>query len=185
MKEHIALKCQSCSSKHNKLCCSHLPENAILAFGNGSDVKTGASQPGMPSPATDNQSPHLATTTTPGVSMETEQNILRAQIPTQVRRNGRLKMWCTTFFKLRGTNGDGLTLNWVTQLQITRGVCFNLRGAADGWDLENLHNSDSVSHTKVEMKWTKALSTCYFVQNVDFSSSHLTVQILGENILLS
>lgn len=65
-----------------------LLENAILAFGNGSDVKTGASQPGMPSPATDNQSPFLATTP-PGVSMETEQSILRAQIPTQVRQERR------------------------------------------------------------------------------------------------
>lgn len=72
-------------------CCSCVLENAILAFGNGSDVKTGASQPRMPSPATDNQIPFLATTA-PGVSMETEQNILRAQIPTQVRQDGRLKM---------------------------------------------------------------------------------------------
>lgn len=66
---------------------SCVPENAIVAFGNGSDVKTDGGQPGMPSPATDNQSPHLATTA-PGVSMETEQNILKAQIPTQVRRDG-------------------------------------------------------------------------------------------------
>ncbi|XP_035529527.1 GDNF family receptor alpha-4a [Morone saxatilis] len=70
---------------HDNVCL----KNAILAFGNGSDVKTGSSQPGMPSPATDNQSPHLATTA-PGVSMETEQNILRAQIPTQVNENDRL-----------------------------------------------------------------------------------------------
>lgn len=73
-----------------RLCCTPVLENAILAFGNGSDVKTSASQPGMSSPATDNQSPHLATTA-PGISMETEQNILRAQIPTQVRRDGNLK----------------------------------------------------------------------------------------------
>uniref|UniRef100_A0A3Q3IT96 GDNF/GAS1 domain-containing protein n=1 Tax=Monopterus albus TaxID=43700 RepID=A0A3Q3IT96_MONAL len=71
------------------LCCSCVLGNAILAFGNGSDVKTSASQPGMSSPAADNQSPHLATTA-PGVSMETEQNILRAQIPTQVNENDRL-----------------------------------------------------------------------------------------------
>ncbi|KAF0022034.1 hypothetical protein F2P81_025712 [Scophthalmus maximus] len=64
-------------------------ENAIVAFGNGSDVKTDDSQPAMPSPATDKQSPFLATTA-PGVSMETEQNILRAQIPTQVNENDRL-----------------------------------------------------------------------------------------------
>ncbi|XP_069392223.1 GDNF family receptor alpha-4a [Paralichthys olivaceus] len=70
---------------HDNVCL----KNSILAFGNGSDVKTGAGQPGMPSPATDNQSPFLATTA-PGVSMETEQNILRAQIPTQVNENDRL-----------------------------------------------------------------------------------------------
>lgn len=123
-------------------------------------MKTGASQPGMPSPATDNQSPHLATTA-PGVSMETEQNILRAQIPTQVRRDGRLKKSCA-FSKQRGTDGDGLTLNWVALLQITRGVCFILQRAADGWDLHYLHNSDSVrykpSHMKAEMKRTEAVT---------------------------
>uniref|UniRef100_A0A3B5L7M9 GDNF family receptor alpha 4a n=1 Tax=Xiphophorus couchianus TaxID=32473 RepID=A0A3B5L7M9_9TELE len=70
---------------HDNVCL----KNAILAFGNGSDVKTGASQPGMSSPATDSHSPHLATTA-PGVSMETEQNVLRAQIPTQVNGNDRL-----------------------------------------------------------------------------------------------
>ncbi|XP_029972251.1 GDNF family receptor alpha-4-like [Salarias fasciatus] len=61
---------------HDNVCL----KNAILAFGNGSDVKTG--QPGIPSPAADSLSPNLATTG-PGVSMETEQSILRAQIPTQ------------------------------------------------------------------------------------------------------
>lgn len=123
-------------------------------------MKTGASQPGMPSPATDNQGPHLGTTA-PGVSMETEQNILRAQIPTQVRRDRRLKKSCAAFFKQRGTNGDGLSQNWVALLQITRGVCFILQGAADGWDLHYLHNSESVrykvSHMKTEMKRTGAV----------------------------
>lgn len=75
----------SFSTRH--LCCSFVLENAILAFGNGSDVKTGASQPGVSSPAMDNQNPHLATTT-PGILMETEQNTLRAQIPAQVRWDG-------------------------------------------------------------------------------------------------
>ncbi|KAF3700801.1 GDNF family receptor alpha-4 [Channa argus] len=70
---------------HDNVCL----KNAILAFGNGSDVKTSASQPGMSSPATDNQSPHLATTA-PGISLETEQNNQRAQIPTQVNENDRL-----------------------------------------------------------------------------------------------
>lgn len=66
------------------LCHFSVPENAILAFGNGSDVKTGASQAGMASPATDQHSTYFASTT-PGVIMETEQNTLRAQIPAQVR----------------------------------------------------------------------------------------------------
>lgn len=90
-----------------RLCCSCVLENAILAFGNGSDVKTGGSQPGMPSPAMDNQSPHLATTT-PGVLMETEQNTLRAQIPAQVRQDGSFVQ-----SKQRGANGNGLAQNWV------------------------------------------------------------------------
>ncbi|KAM6961243.1 GDNF family receptor alpha-4a [Aplochiton taeniatus] len=64
-------------------------KNAILAFGNGTEVKTSASQPGMPSPATENHSQRLATTTA-GITMETEQNILRVQIPTQVNENDRL-----------------------------------------------------------------------------------------------
>lgn len=60
-----------------------LPENAIVAFGNGSDVKTSGGQSGIPSPGSENQIPSLVTTA-PRVSMEPEQNI-RAQIPTQVR----------------------------------------------------------------------------------------------------
>ncbi|CAB1439073.1 unnamed protein product [Pleuronectes platessa] len=70
---------------HDNVCL----KNSILSFGNGSDVKTGAGQPGIPSPATDVQSP-ISTTSAPDVSMEPEQNILRAQIPTQVNENGRL-----------------------------------------------------------------------------------------------
>ncbi|KAF6718331.1 GDNF family receptor alpha-4, partial [Oryzias melastigma] len=64
-------------------------KNAISAFGNGSDVKTSESQQGMPSPAADSHSPHFSTAA-PGVSMETEHNVLRAQIPTQVNENDRL-----------------------------------------------------------------------------------------------
>ncbi|TNN24750.1 hypothetical protein EYF80_065124 [Liparis tanakae] len=74
-------------SVHRRLRCFCVPENAIVAFGNGSDEKRGAGQPGAPSPTADDQRPHVATTA-PGVSMETEQSILRAQIPTQVRRDG-------------------------------------------------------------------------------------------------
>lgn len=110
------INCQSCLFLTD-VSAAPVLENAILAFGNGSDVKTSASQPGMSSPATDNQSPNLATTA-PGISMETEQNILRAQIPTQVRRDGRLKMWCTTFSKQGSTNIDSFTQNWVIWLKI-------------------------------------------------------------------
>ncbi|KAM9777417.1 GDNF family receptor alpha-4a [Neosynchiropus ocellatus] len=68
---------------HDNICL----KNAILAFGNGSDVKTGAGQATTP---TDNHiRPQLASTA-PGVTMETEQNVLRAQIPTQGNENERL-----------------------------------------------------------------------------------------------
>ncbi|KAI4803783.1 hypothetical protein KUCAC02_025431, partial [Chaenocephalus aceratus] len=66
-----------------------LQENSIVAFGNLSDERTGAARPAIPSPATDSHSPNMATTAQ-GVSMETEQNILKAQIPTQVNENDRL-----------------------------------------------------------------------------------------------
>lgn len=114
-----------------------LLENAILAFGNGSDVKTSASQPGMPSPATDNQSPFLATTA-PGVSMETEQNILRAQIPTQVRREREVgkKQRCETVGLMEPLRSE-----------VEHGfVCFNLLSAADGWGLRKICRIQTVSH---------------------------------------
>lgn len=96
----------------------------------------------MPSPATANQSPHLATTTAaaaPGVSVETEHSILRAQIPTQVRRHGRVRR--TTISK----NGDGLAQD------LGRSACDSpgafvlfCRDQRDGRDLHRLHNSDGV-----------------------------------------
>lgn len=46
----------------------------------------------MPSPAADSHSPHLSTAA-PGVSMETEHNVLRAQIPTQVRWDEAVTMF--------------------------------------------------------------------------------------------
>lgn len=88
---------------NQKFCCSCVAENAILAFGNGSDVKTGAIQPRMPSPATDTQSQHLANTT-PGIAMETEQKVLQSQIPTQVRRAGWMEAEAAT---------ELTTQNWV------------------------------------------------------------------------
>ncbi|XP_046872928.1 GDNF family receptor alpha-4a [Hypomesus transpacificus] len=70
---------------HDNICL----RNAIQAFGNGTEGKPGASQPGTPSAAPDNRIQHLATTN-PGVTMETEQSILRAQIPTQLDEKDRL-----------------------------------------------------------------------------------------------
>lgn len=64
-----------------------LLENAIQAFGNGSDVKTGAGPPGTSPPVTDRQNPPLPTGTTGGM-VEPEQNTARAQIPAQVRAEG-------------------------------------------------------------------------------------------------
>lgn len=70
------------ADRNSSLC---LPENAIQAFGNGSDVKTG--QPGTSTPASHPQSPQLSTSTA-GAMAEPEQNTLRAQIPAQVRGHG-------------------------------------------------------------------------------------------------
>ncbi|XP_061652096.1 GDNF family receptor alpha-4a isoform X2 [Phyllopteryx taeniolatus] len=65
------------ASFHDNVCL----KKAISAFGNSSDVKTGG---GIPSPAA------TRATGVPGVSVETAQNILRAEIPTQVNGNERL-----------------------------------------------------------------------------------------------
>ncbi|CAB1317979.1 unnamed protein product, partial [Coregonus sp. 'balchen'] len=63
-------------------------KKAVLAFGNGTDKQSssGASnQPDMPSPALATLNNHIQrlATTVPGITMETKQNVLRAQIPTQ------------------------------------------------------------------------------------------------------
>ncbi|KAK6304924.1 hypothetical protein J4Q44_G00255100 [Coregonus suidteri] len=76
---------------HDNVCL----KKAMLAFGNGTDKQssTGASnQPGMPSPALATLNNHIQrlATTVPGITMETKQNVLRAQIPTQVNENDRL-----------------------------------------------------------------------------------------------
>ncbi|XP_034091393.1 GDNF family receptor alpha-4a [Gymnodraco acuticeps] len=90
--------CSCAASGNHREQCSHFLtafhdniclKNSIVAFGNLSDERTGAARPAMPSPATDSHSPNMATTAQ-GVSMETEQNILKAQIPTQVNENDRL-----------------------------------------------------------------------------------------------
>ncbi|CAL8287802.1 unnamed protein product [Gadus morhua 'NCC'] len=65
---------------------SGAPENSIQAFGNGSDDRTASSHPATPPPATETLS--APPVPTAPVSMETEQSILRAQIPTQ--ENDRL-----------------------------------------------------------------------------------------------
>ncbi|KAL0177685.1 hypothetical protein M9458_026579, partial [Cirrhinus mrigala] len=60
-------------------------ENAILAFGNDTDLKSATNQ--APGSNTYNQilvTSTETTTTTIGSGMETEQNILRPQMPTQV-----------------------------------------------------------------------------------------------------
>lgn len=81
--------------------CRPPPENAILAFGNGSDFRTGApgqaggsspGQAGGPSAATQQQQQQQgpqATTGGASVPTETEPNRLRAQIPAQVSEGGR------------------------------------------------------------------------------------------------
>ncbi|CAL8297970.1 unnamed protein product [Arctogadus glacialis] len=61
-------------------------ENSIQAFGNGSEDRTASSHPATPPPATETLS--APPVPTAPVSMETEQSILRAQIPTQ--ENDRL-----------------------------------------------------------------------------------------------
>ncbi|XP_077419708.1 GDNF family receptor alpha-4a [Vanacampus margaritifer] len=67
---------------HDNICLT----KAIAAFGNSSDVKTGAAPS---SPDADGADAPRATGV-PDVSVETAQNILRAQIPTQVNGNERL-----------------------------------------------------------------------------------------------
>lgn len=72
--------------------CDFLPslqtENAILAFGNDTDLKSATNQ--APGSSTNAYNQMLVTstettTTTIGAAMETEQNILRPQMPTQVQ----------------------------------------------------------------------------------------------------
>ncbi|XP_077477700.1 GDNF family receptor alpha-4-like isoform X2 [Stigmatopora argus] len=66
-------------------------KKAILAFGNSSEVKTGAgeSAPNPLNPAPDDRGSPRATAI-PAVSVETAQNSLRAEIPTQINSNERL-----------------------------------------------------------------------------------------------
>lgn len=62
-------------------------ENAILAFGNDTDLKSATNQAPGSNTNTYNQivvSSTEVTTTTIGAAMETEQSILRPQMPTQV-----------------------------------------------------------------------------------------------------
>ncbi|RXN24861.1 GDNF family receptor alpha-4 [Labeo rohita] len=68
-----------------------LGENAILAFGNDTDLKSATNQ--APGSNTYNQilvTSTETTTTTIGSGMETEQNILRPQMPTQMNERDRL-----------------------------------------------------------------------------------------------
>ncbi|XP_041928400.1 GDNF family receptor alpha-4a [Alosa sapidissima] len=76
---------------HNNACL----KRAILAFGNGTDQKHEPNQPGATVLATTsatnshNRRQTTASTTT-AIAMETEQNILSAQIPTQLNERNRL-----------------------------------------------------------------------------------------------
>ncbi|KAL0969530.1 hypothetical protein UPYG_G00228460 [Umbra pygmaea] len=71
---------------HDNICL----KKAMLAFGNETDKQT--KQACMPSSALATPENHIQrlATTIPGITMETDHNILRAQIPTQVNENDRL-----------------------------------------------------------------------------------------------
>ncbi|XP_066535516.1 GDNF family receptor alpha-4a [Hoplias malabaricus] len=70
-------------------------KNAILAFGNDTDPRSAANQPGAASPNTITPNQRLVastiTTTTTGMGVETQRNILHPQIPTQM--NDRDRLW--------------------------------------------------------------------------------------------
>ncbi|KAI1887387.1 hypothetical protein AGOR_G00189780 [Albula goreensis] len=63
-------------------------KNAILAFGNGTDLSSTPNLLGQPTPATDSQQP--STSMAPPVAMETDPSILSALIPTQATEKDRL-----------------------------------------------------------------------------------------------
>ncbi|KAJ7988846.1 hypothetical protein DPEC_G00313430 [Dallia pectoralis] len=75
---------------HDNVCL----KNAMLAFANGTDKQSpsAANQPESSSPSLATSDNHIQrpATTSSGITMEMEQNVLRAQIPTQVNENDRL-----------------------------------------------------------------------------------------------
>ncbi|XP_026868894.2 GDNF family receptor alpha-4a [Electrophorus electricus] len=75
---------------HDNMCL----KNAILAFGNDSDPRSAAQQPGASSPNTITPNQHLGTSTatavTIGISGDTQQNVLHPQMPTQMNERDRL-----------------------------------------------------------------------------------------------
>ncbi|XP_055751090.1 GDNF family receptor alpha-4-like [Salvelinus fontinalis] len=76
---------------HDNVCL----KKAMLAFGNETDKQSStgaANQPDTPSStlATPNNHIQHPATTVPGITMETKQNVLREQIPTQVNEKDRL-----------------------------------------------------------------------------------------------
>ncbi|XP_026789077.3 GDNF family receptor alpha-4a [Pangasianodon hypophthalmus] len=75
---------------HENICL----KNAILAFGNDTDSKSAANQPGAASPRNNTPNQRLATstitTTTISVNVESQQNIFHPQIPTQMNERDRL-----------------------------------------------------------------------------------------------
>nr|XP_046163773.1 GDNF family receptor alpha-4-like isoform X1 [Oncorhynchus gorbuscha] len=86
---------------HDNICL----RKAMLAFGNGTDTQFSAgaaSQPDMPGPAHTTLNNHIQrlATTISGITMETELNVLGAQMPTQL--NDKDRLW--------GDDGEDSTL---------------------------------------------------------------------------
>ncbi|XP_064882049.1 GDNF family receptor alpha-4-like [Oncorhynchus nerka] len=76
---------------HDNVCL----KKAMMAFGNETDKQSSigaANQPDTPSPTLTTPNNHIQrpATPVPGITMETKQNVLREQIPTQVNENDRL-----------------------------------------------------------------------------------------------
>ncbi|KAG7459013.1 hypothetical protein MATL_G00226710 [Megalops atlanticus] len=78
-------------------------KNAILAFGNGTDLSSTPIQPGQPSQATYRRDPTAA----PPIAMETEQSILSPLVPTETTEKDRL--WGDPTFPSPGLSDHGLS----------------------------------------------------------------------------
>uniref|UniRef100_A0A8C9RZM6 GDNF family receptor alpha 4a n=2 Tax=Scleropages formosus TaxID=113540 RepID=A0A8C9RZM6_SCLFO len=76
-------------------------KNAILAFGNGTDLNSTPNQLGQPNPVTDSEDP----ATTPPLVMETEQNLLSILIPSQATEKD--KLWQDSTVPSHGLSSRG------------------------------------------------------------------------------